>query len=72
MFWLTLQRCVEEETSSPNKGVANKGNQEDCIMAVLQTISYAFAGKVDEHEVREGVDDLCSIRRNNIVLCSCQ
>ena len=58
---LALQRCVEEEAPGSNKNIAYEGNQKHCIVAVLQTISYALAGKIHEQQVGEGVDNLCSV-----------
>lgn len=43
---LTFQRCMKEKTSNPNKDVADESYQKDFIMIMLQTVPYAFAGKV--------------------------
>jgi hypothetical protein len=64
----TFQRCVKEEASGSNEDITNEGDQEDCIMTMLQTVSYAFASKVHEQKVRERVDYFCGVGSDNIVL----
>ena len=61
---------MEKEAACPYKSIAYEGNQEDCIMPVFQTIANALAREVYEQQIREGVDDLCSIRSDDIVLYS--
>ena len=59
---------MEEKTSGPNEDISNECDQEDCIMAMFETVSYAFASKIHKHQIRERIDNLCSIYRNNVVL----
>jgi hypothetical protein len=61
---------MEKEAACTYKSIAYESDQEDCIMAVFQTVANALACEVYEQQIREGVDDLRSVRSNDIVLYS--
>ena len=61
---------MEKEAACPYKSISYESDQEDCIMAVFQTVANALACEVYEQQIREGVDDLCSVGSNDIVLYS--
>ena len=63
-----LQRGVEHETTESNQEVANIGHLKDCIMAMFSATFDTFVGKIEEHEIREGVDDLGRVVCGIIVL----
>ena len=64
----TFQRCVEQKAASSNKQVANECHQEDCVVSIFQTATDPLGGQVHEQHIRERVDNLRRILRNNIVL----
>ena len=41
-------------------------------MTMLEAVPYALAGQVHEQQICKRIDDLCSVRRDNIVLCNRQ
>jgi len=57
----------KKKTACPYKSISYESDQEDCIMAVFQTVANALACEVYEQQIREGVDDLCSVGSNDIV-----
>lgn len=59
---------MEKKAACPYKSISYESDQEDCIMAVFQTVANALACEIYEQQIREGIDDLCSIRSNDIVL----
>ena len=64
----TLEGTVEHEAAEANEKIAKISNLEDGIMAVVSAALDALVGKIDEHEIGQGVDDLGGIVGGIIVL----
>jgi len=65
---LTFQGRVEEETASSDDQVADEGDEEDMIMAILYTVGDTTEGQPDEEKVGQGVDDLSRVDGGIVVL----
>ena len=59
---------MKQKTTTSDKQIANKGNEKDCVMSILQAIAYALGSEVHEQQVRERVDHLSRIVSDNVVL----
>jgi hypothetical protein len=59
---------MKDKTPNANTGVCCKGNEEDGVMTLFETVRDAFQPQIDKTEIRNGVDDLGGINRSVIVL----
>lgn len=64
----TFQRGVEGAATSADDQVANEGNEEDGLMAVLEAVFHAPEREHDEEDVRDGIDDLGGVDGRIVVL----
>ena len=63
-----LERRVEEEAAGADEQVADEADEEDGVVAIFAAGLDASVGKIDEEEVREGVDYLGGVRGCVIIL----
>lgn len=61
---------MKPEASRSNNQIANKGNEKDCIMSILQAVAYALGRQVHEQKIGKGVDKLGDVVSDNIVLAT--
>lgn len=59
---------MEHKAAHADAQVANKGDQKDGVMAVLQDVSDSLDGQVDEEGICESVDDFGRVLRGIVVL----
>ena len=63
-----FERRVEEEAAGADEQVADEADEEDGVVAVFAAGLDASVGKIDEEEVREGVDYLGGVRGCVVIL----
>lgn len=61
---------METHAAESNEKIAKVGNNEDVVMFVLDAVVDAFESQVQEHEVRQSVDDFGRVSGGIIVLQS--
>lgn len=61
---------MEEKAASANNQVANKGDEEDLVVSVFQTIVYSPKSQPDKEKVGQGVDYLGRVDGGIVILLS--
>ncbi len=59
---------MENEASDANECIDHEGDEEDPVMAVLETVCDALASQVDEAEICDSIDNLSRVNGGVIIL----
>jgi len=65
---LTFERRVKGKASRSYKQIAEEGDEEYAIMAILPAIVHSLESEVDEEQVGQGVDDLRRVACRIVIL----